>query len=205
MMTGTSDARRAASGSMFEPAHAGHVDVGQDQDQRRLADLGGARQRRQARRAQTPSGSGRRAARAGTAAGTAPRRRARHRRRGCKRSIPASGSCRCAASVRGSVMMNSVNDAGLGVDVDRAAMLLHDDVVAHRQAKPGALARRLGGEERIEHLLLHLGRNAGAVVADADFDVVAEVLGGRASASARSPRPRSPCAWSRHRSHSRSG
>ena len=29
-------------------------------------------------------------------------------------------------------------------------MLLDDDVVAERQAEPGALARRLGGEERID-------------------------------------------------------
>ena len=43
--------------------------------------------------------------------------------------------------------------------------------------RPGPFAGRLGREERIEHLLLHLGRNAGAVVADPDFDAVAEVLG----------------------------
>ena len=36
---------------------------------------------------------------------------------------------------------------------------------------------RLGREERIEHLLLHLGRNASAIVADSDFHAVAEVLG----------------------------
>ena len=58
-------------------------------------------------------------------------------------------------------------------------MLLHDDVVAERQAEAGAFAGGLGREERIEHLLLHLGRNAGAVVADPDLDAVAEVLGRR--------------------------
>src|SRR5690349_8745450 len=35
----------------------------------------------------------------------------------------------------------------LAVDVDAAAVLLDDDVVAHRQPKPGAFAGRLGGEE----------------------------------------------------------
>ena len=58
-------------------------------------------------------------------------------------------------------------------------MLLDDDVVADRQAKSRALAGGLGREERIEHLFLHLGRNAGAVVADRDFDPVAEILGRR--------------------------
>ena len=55
-------------------------------------------------------------------------------------------------------------------------MLLHDDVVSDRQAKAGALSGGLGREERIEHLFLHLGRNAGAVVANPDLHAVAEVL-----------------------------
>ena len=58
-------------------------------------------------------------------------------------------------------------------------MLLDDDVVAQRQAKPRSLADGLGREERIEHLVLDLGRNAGAVVADPDFHAVAQVLGRR--------------------------
>src|SRR6185437_8296581 len=65
-----------------------------------------------------------------------------------------------------------------GFDLDRTAVLLYDDVVTHRQAEPGAFTRRLGGEERVEHLFPHLGRNAGAVVADSDFDAVAEVAAG---------------------------
>ena len=56
-------------------------------------------------------------------------------------------------------------------------MLLDDDVVTDRQAKPRPLAGGLGREERIEHLFLYLGRNAGAVVADPDFDAIAEVFG----------------------------
>ena len=56
-------------------------------------------------------------------------------------------------------------------------MLLDDDVVADGQAKPSPFSGGLRREERIEHLFLHLGRNAGAVVADPDFDAVSEVLG----------------------------
>jgi hypothetical protein len=36
-------------------------------------------------------------------------------------------------------------------------MLLDDDIVTDGKAKPGALSGRLGCEERVEHLLLHLG------------------------------------------------
>ncbi len=56
-------------------------------------------------------------------------------------------------------------------------MLLDDDVVAERKAKPRPLARRFGREEWIEHFLLDLGRDAGAVVADPDFDTVTEIPG----------------------------
>ena len=55
-------------------------------------------------------------------------------------------------------------------------MLLHDDVVSDGQAKAGALSGGFGREEGIEHLLLHFGRNAGAVVANSDLNAVAEVL-----------------------------
>ena len=54
-------------------------------------------------------------------------------------------------------------------------MLLDHDVVAEREAEPGAFAGGLGGEERIEHFRLHLVGNAGAVVADGDLDAIAEV------------------------------
>src|SRR5579862_8827118 len=67
--------------------------------------------------------------------------------------------------------------AGLGIDLYGPAMLLDDDVMADREPKPRTFTRWLGGEKRIEHLLLHVGRYAGAVVANADFDAVAEVLG----------------------------
>ena len=68
--------------------------------------------------------------------------------------------------------------AGLRIDLDRPAMLLDDDVVTDREAKPGTFPGGLGCEERIEQFVLHLGRNAGAIVADPDFDAVAKVLGG---------------------------
>jgi hypothetical protein len=55
-------------------------------------------------------------------------------------------------------------------------MLFDDDVVADGQAKSGALSGWFGREEGIEHLLLYVGRNAGAVVANPDLYAVAEVL-----------------------------
>ena len=66
--------------------------------------------------------------------------------------------------------------AGLCIDLYRPAMLLDDDVVTDGQAEPGPFTGRLCRKERIEQLFLHLGRNAGAVVAYPDFDPVAEVL-----------------------------
>ena len=62
--------------------------------------------------------------------------------------------------------------AGLGRNLDRPAMLLDHDIVAEREAEPGAFAGGLGGEERIEHLRLHLVGNPGSVVANGDFDAV---------------------------------
>src|ERR1700746_249680 len=57
-------------------------------------------------------------------------------------------------------------------------MLFDNDVVTDRQAKTGALSGGFGREEGIEHLLLYVGRNAGAVVANPDLYAVAEVLSG---------------------------
>src|SRR3981189_1838368 len=116
---------------------------------------------------------------AGTADGTRPRHRARHRRRVCKRSMCASSICLCDRRPR-----QRDNEFGkcarLSIDVDLAAMLFHHDVVAHRQAKSGALARGFGGEEGIEHFLLYCQRASGAVIANPDFHPVAEVFRGRA-------------------------
>src|SRR6267154_3888312 len=70
--------------------------------------------------------------------------------------------------------------ARLSIDVDCAAMLFHHDVVAHRQTKPGALARGFGGEEGVEHFLLHFQWDTRAIVADPDFHLGAEAFGGGA-------------------------
>ena len=56
------------------------------------------------------------------------------------------------------------------VDGDRAAVLLGDDVPADRETKPRPFAGGLGREERLKQLVPDLGRDADAVVADADFD-----------------------------------
>src|SRR5581483_3215116 len=64
----------------------------------------------------------------------------------------------------------------LAVDRDRAAMLLRDDVVADREAEPGAFAGRLGREEGLEQLVADLSRDAGAVVAHLDLDRGAVVM-----------------------------
>src|SRR5262249_491505 len=66
--------------------------------------------------------------------------------------------------------------AGLGVDLDRAAMLLHDDVVTDGQPKSGAFSRGFRCEEGVEHLLFHFRWNTGAVVANPDFHVIAKAL-----------------------------
>src|ERR1700730_4467705 len=67
--------------------------------------------------------------------------------------------------------------SGLGLDIDGATVLFYDDVVAHRKSKPGSFTGRLCREERVEHLFLDLGRNTRAVVANPDFDGIAEIFG----------------------------
>src|SRR6516225_8446243 len=67
--------------------------------------------------------------------------------------------------------------AGFAVDRDGAAMLLRDDVVADREAETGALAGRLGREERLKQLVPDFGRDAGAVVAHPDLDRLAQIAG----------------------------
>src|SRR3954464_829720 len=72
-------------------------------------------------------------------------------------------------------------DRELGVGVlftchlDRAAMLLRDDVVADRQAQTSAFACRLGREERLKELVPDLARDASAVVAHSHFDCLTEI------------------------------
>ena len=66
--------------------------------------------------------------------------------------------------------VNSVNSPTSLATLIVAAVLLGDDFVADRQPEPGAFAGRLGGEERLEQLVLDLGGNADAVVAHAHLD-----------------------------------
>src|SRR4051812_38369326 len=61
---------------------------------------------------------------------------------------------------------------------DFSSVLLHYDVVAHRQPEPGAGTRRLRGEKRFEDLFADMFRNAIAVVAKPDFNRVSEIDGG---------------------------
>jgi hypothetical protein len=63
----------------------------------------------------------------------------------------------------------------LRLHIDAAAMLADDDVVAHRETKPGTFARRFSPEERIEYLLFYPVRDSGPIVTDANFDLVAEI------------------------------
>src|SRR6516225_8173790 len=63
------------------------------------------------------------------------------------------------------------------IDRDGAAMLLGYDVVTYRQSKPGALAGRLGREERLEQLVPVFRRNADTIVTHPDLDAFAELAG----------------------------
>jgi hypothetical protein len=63
------------------------------------------------------------------------------------------------------------------LNIDRAGMLLDDDVVADGETKAGAFASRFGREEGIEHLFFHVRWNPGAVVANPDFHTIAKVFG----------------------------
>ena len=72
-------------------------------------------------------------------------------------------------------MMKFGKFARLGLDFNRSAMLLHDDIMADGEAKAGAFSRWLGGEERIEDLFLYVGRNACAVIPNPDFNAISEV------------------------------
>src|SRR5579859_6333570 len=66
--------------------------------------------------------------------------------------------------------------ARLCVDLDRAAVLLYDDVMTDGKAQTGAFSGRLGRKKRIENLFLHIRLNSGAVIADPDLHAVVKVL-----------------------------
>jgi len=65
----------------------------------------------------------------------------------------------------------------LRIDLDRARVLFHNDVVADRKAKARAFSRGLSREERLEHLFFHVRRNTGPVIANSNFHTIAKVFG----------------------------
>ena len=66
--------------------------------------------------------------------------------------------------------------------------------------RPGAFSGGLGREERIEHLFLHVRRDAGAVVTDPDFNTIAKIFGrGREGWLVVAPIRSLLCAWSLHK------
>src|SRR6516225_5706565 len=63
------------------------------------------------------------------------------------------------------------------IDRDSAAVLLRYDLVADRQPKPGALAGRLGREERLEQLVPVFQGNTDAIVTHPDLHAFTELAG----------------------------
>src|SRR5712672_2575384 len=89
-------------------------------------------------------------------------------------SLPRSGRLPAARQAHGEFG----EEPRLALDVDRTTMLLRDDMVTDRQAKPRAFAGRLGGEKRLEQLFPDFRRDPGAVVAHLDLDRLAEIARG---------------------------
>src|SRR5215475_565824 len=51
-------------------------------------------------------------------------------------------------------------------------MLLDDDVVTDGEPEPGSFSGRLGGEERVEHLLFYFRWDTRAVIVNPDFHTI---------------------------------
>ena len=80
--------------------------------------------------------------------------------------------CRArSASASGKPDREAGTAARSGLDLDRAVVLL-DDPVADREAQPGPLADRLGGEERVEDPLADGRVDAAAGIGDLDPDAL---------------------------------
>src|SRR5437899_8058640 len=94
----------------------------------------------------------------------------RHRRSGPSRRLDHSLACRTPHPRQADRELGEL--AERAVDLDRAAMLLSDDVIADRETQPGAFAGRLGRKEGLEQFVSEFGRDAGAVVAHPDLDFV---------------------------------
>ena len=120
------------------------------------------------------------------------KRSARRSRRNCCRNRTSTSGSSSTTRMRGSRAFSGLvkghtrarqNDpkfgelAGLGIDLYRPPMLLDDDVVTDGKAEPSPFSGRLCRKERVEHLFLHFGWNASAIVANPDFNAVAEVFG----------------------------
>ena len=126
----------------------------------------------------------------------------KRRRVSCARGLARSRRGRRDRRRAAARCANSVNCPTSVLTAIGAAMLFDDDVVAHREAEAGALAGRLGGEERLEDLLLHAAgcrcrcRGCGSRPA-------VELRGG-AQRRFESASASAPCG-SRRRSRSRSG
>src|SRR5262249_54462947 len=120
----------------------------------------------------------RRAIRGEIADETIFRHRARHRRPELKASRLSSGFAnKCCGTRQYNAKFGEF--PGLAFHLYDAGMLFDNNVVADRKAKPGALAGWFSCKERIEHSFPDLGRNAGAIVANSDFDTITEILCGR--------------------------
>ena len=65
--------------------------------------------------------------------------------------------------------------AGFAVDLDRAAVLLRDDVPTDREPQTGPFSGRLSSEERLKQPVPDFGRDTGAVIAHPDLDRVAQI------------------------------
>ena len=101
---------------------------------------------------------------------------------------PASTIFVCAAAGLGVLAQQQDRDRGslaeFAFDLDRSAGLVRE-AMDLRQAEAGALADRLGREERIEDLAQDVGSDAGAGIRDADGDIVAGVRLARRTLVAR--------------------
>ena len=61
------------------------------------------------------------------------------------------------------------------VHLDCAAVLLTDNLVANGESESSAFSGRFRSNKRLEQLIPDLWRDAGAVVADPDLDLIAQI------------------------------
>src|ERR1051325_9840500 len=108
-----------------------------------------------------------------SAAGKVQLRLARHPQPKCSRS------CGCPSSPRARQSDREFGElANLAIDLDRPAVLLGHDVVADRQSQASSFSGRLGREEWLKELVLHVSRDADPVVACTYFDGITQIARG---------------------------